>query len=192
MLTPWCPRTASPGTPATKPVSGLAGAPGGTSRRNRELPRLQERGGQEAACKGNSGARGARRDCWGQEVRGGERGRSRAQLGRSQLLGPVAVSSAGSTRGVPRAGGPPRGPQGTSKARRGAEERSVEAEGSVDVGTDWGENRATGLAGHPGQRGGRGMEAEAAWAWGGGWSGCGEEPRDTTKRGTGPCRVATA
>lgn len=40
----------------------------------------------------------------------------------------------------------------------------MEAEGSVDVSTDWRENRATGLADYPGQHGSRGMEAEAAWA----------------------------
>ena len=37
----------------------------------------------------------------------------------------------------------------------------MEAEGSVDTSTDLREDRATGLVGCSGQRGGKGMEAEA-------------------------------
>lgn len=81
-------------------------------------------------------------------------------------MGLLTISSAGSMWGTPRAGGPPRGPQGSSKAQQGAEEQSVEVEGNVDVSTDRREDRAMGLEGRPGQRGVRGMEAEAAWGQG--------------------------
>ena len=42
----------------------------------------------------------------------------------------------------------------------------MEVEGNVDVSTDRREDRAMGLEGRPGQRGVRGMEAEAAWGQG--------------------------